>query len=273
MNSMAVSTEFSTTLCNHCDRDIPAPNFDLHYAHCIRNLEKCRICGDMVPKKHSEEHYLNTHAPVSCSLCSETVEREVLTLHKGERCPQRIVTCEYCEFPLPVVDLFKHQEVCGNRTEYCEICCKYVRLRERLDHERQFHSGTPGVPAEPSRTQYLAIVWAVICYDLYLVHSFHRKLDDIDTGSRSDFKGLRKSLVPSHIWMACAERAKAIDGALLKREILVGDVHARIGDVCENFDFIIVDGLECDRVLGMAFIAKIGPIFVSKESVATLGEK
>ncbi|XP_011627873.1 TRAF-type zinc finger domain-containing protein 1 [Amborella trichopoda] len=159
MNSMAVSTEFSTTLCNHCDRDIPAPNFDLHYAHCIRNLEKCRICGDMVPKKHSEEHYLNTHAPVSCSLCSETVEREVLTLHKGERCPQRIVTCEYCEFPLPVVDLFKHQEVCGNRTEYCEICCKYVRLRERLDHERQFHSGTPGVPAEPSRVAESASDW------------------------------------------------------------------------------------------------------------------
>ncbi|KAL4179892.1 hypothetical protein AMTRI_Chr13g89520 [Amborella trichopoda] len=113
MNSMAVSTEFSTTLCNHCDRDIPAPNFDLHYAHCIRNLEKCRICGDMVPKKHSEEHYLNTHAP----------------------------------------------EVCGNRTEYCEICCKYVRLRERLDHERQFHSGTPGVPAEPSRVAESASDW------------------------------------------------------------------------------------------------------------------
>ncbi|KAL0884681.1 hypothetical protein Bca101_008662 [Brassica carinata] len=50
-----------TIVCNHCDRDIPAPNIDLHRVHCA-NLEKCNICGDMVPKKHAEEHFLNTHA-------------------------------------------------------------------------------------------------------------------------------------------------------------------------------------------------------------------
>ena len=37
------------------------------------------------------------------------MEREVLAVHKGENCPQRIVTCEYCEFPLPAIDLFEHQ--------------------------------------------------------------------------------------------------------------------------------------------------------------------
>lgn len=46
------------------DRDIPAPNIDLHRVHCARNLEKCKICGDMVPKKHAQEHFSNTHAPV-----------------------------------------------------------------------------------------------------------------------------------------------------------------------------------------------------------------
>lgn len=46
------------------DRDIPSRNIDLHFAHCSRNLERCKVCGDMVPKKHAEEHYLNTHAPV-----------------------------------------------------------------------------------------------------------------------------------------------------------------------------------------------------------------
>lgn len=46
---------------------------------------------------------------VSCSLCSQSMDREVLAVHKGENCPQRIVTCEYCEFPLPAVDLFEHQ--------------------------------------------------------------------------------------------------------------------------------------------------------------------
>ncbi|XP_020226581.1 XIAP-associated factor 1 [Cajanus cajan] len=124
-----------TSTCSHCDRAIPAANIDLHYAHCSRNLEKCKVCGDMIPRKTAEDHYLSTHAPVSCSLCSETMERDILDIHKGENCPQRIVTCEFCEFPLPAIDLAEHQEVCGNRTELCHLCNKYVRLRERFSHE------------------------------------------------------------------------------------------------------------------------------------------
>ncbi|PWA36454.1 XIAP-associated factor 1 [Artemisia annua] len=89
----------------------------------------------MVPKKLAEEHYLTTHAPVSCSLCSETMAPETLATHVGEQCSQRIVTCDYCEFPLPAIDLFEHQEICGNRTERCDICSRYIRLRERAAHE------------------------------------------------------------------------------------------------------------------------------------------
>ncbi|KAJ1421334.1 Zinc finger, RING/FYVE/PHD-type [Sesbania bispinosa] len=63
------------------------------------------------------------------------MERDILDIHKGENCPQRIVTCEFCEFPLPAIDLAEHQEVCGNRTELCHLCHKYVRLRERYNHE------------------------------------------------------------------------------------------------------------------------------------------
>ncbi|XVF64927.1 hypothetical protein PTKIN_Ptkin09bG0205900 [Pterospermum kingtungense] len=132
---MAIASDETTRICNHCDRAIPSANIDLHYAHCSRNLEKCKVCGDMVPKKHAEEHFLNTHAPVACSLCSETMERESLAIHKGENCPQRIVTCEFCEFPLPAIDLAEHQEVCGNRTELCHLCHRYIRLRERYNHE------------------------------------------------------------------------------------------------------------------------------------------
>ncbi|KAJ0751594.1 hypothetical protein HanLR1_Chr05g0195081 [Helianthus annuus] len=51
------------------DRDIPISNIDLHYAHCSRNLEKCKICGDMVPIKHADEHYTSTHAPVCFIMC------------------------------------------------------------------------------------------------------------------------------------------------------------------------------------------------------------
>ncbi|KAL1814032.1 hypothetical protein DCAR_0626438 [Daucus carota subsp. sativus] len=148
---MAEASDQATTLCSHCDRDIPSSNIDLHYAHCSRNLEKCKVCSDMVPKKYAEEHFLSTHAPVSCSLCSRSMDREVLAVHKGENCPQRIVTCDYCEFPLPAVDLFEHQEVCGNRTELCNLCNKYIRLRERSNHE-SICNGVQNIPPEPFRS-------------------------------------------------------------------------------------------------------------------------
>ncbi|RAL47198.1 hypothetical protein DM860_013163 [Cuscuta australis] len=148
---MAVPSDPATSICSHCDRAILSSNMDLHFAHCSRNLEKCKICGDMVPKQYTEEHFLSSHAPVSCSLCCETMEREVLDAHKGANCPQRIVTCEYCEFPLPAVDLFKHQEVCGNRTELCHLCSRYIRLREMNSHEKKCNGIVDNNVAESSR--------------------------------------------------------------------------------------------------------------------------
>ncbi|XP_057819800.2 uncharacterized protein LOC131032764 isoform X2 [Cryptomeria japonica] len=129
----------STTLCNHCERNVPASNFDLHHAHCIRNLERCTVCGDMIPKSRAKEHYQDTHAPVACSKCGDSIERELLLIHERDKCLQRIVVCGYCDFPLPAVELNTHLEICGNRTELCHPCGKYVRLCEKLAHDLQFH--------------------------------------------------------------------------------------------------------------------------------------
>ncbi|KAJ0748743.1 putative Zinc finger, RING/FYVE/PHD-type [Helianthus annuus] len=71
---------------------------------------------------------------------------EILGVHKGEKCPKRIVTCDYCEFPLPAIDLFEHQEVCGNRTELCHLCNRYIRLRERAAHEVACNGAPPEIP-------------------------------------------------------------------------------------------------------------------------------
>ncbi|CAD6211231.1 unnamed protein product [Miscanthus lutarioriparius] len=97
--------------CAHCQREIPSSNIDLHSVHCARNLQKCQHCGEMIPRKLMDEHYDENHAPINCSLCKETIERESWDLHKGEKCPQRIVACEYCEFELPAVDLHEHQKL------------------------------------------------------------------------------------------------------------------------------------------------------------------
>lgn len=43
--------------------------------------------------------------------------------------------------------MLKFQEVCGNRTELCHLCNRYIRLRERVAHEVTCN----GVPAEIPR--------------------------------------------------------------------------------------------------------------------------
>ncbi|KAL8199645.1 hypothetical protein R6Q57_013213 [Mikania cordata] len=35
----------------------------------------------------------------------------------------------------PMVALRQPLEVCGNRTELCQLCNRYIRLREKLAHE------------------------------------------------------------------------------------------------------------------------------------------
>ncbi|GAU45217.1 hypothetical protein TSUD_244220 [Trifolium subterraneum] len=67
---MEAALDQATSTCSHWklglfvfDRAIPVANVDLHNAHCSRNLQKCKVCGDMVPKKNAEDHYLTTHAP------------------------------------------------------------------------------------------------------------------------------------------------------------------------------------------------------------------
>jgi len=138
----ALDPAVTTSTCAHCQREIPSSNIALHSAHCARNLQKCERCGDMVPRKHMDEHYDENHAPVNCSLCKQIVEHELWDLHKRMQCPQRILVCQYCEFELPAVDIFEHQDVCGNRTEYCQPCKKYIRLREWIGHEILLHGKT-----------------------------------------------------------------------------------------------------------------------------------
>lgn len=154
---MAIASDSTTTICSHCERDIPTINIQLHYAHCSRNLQKCSICGEIVPIKHADEHFKESHAPIDCSLCSKTIEREGWSLHQDEKCPKRIVTCEFCEFPLPAADLLEHQEVCGNRTELCYSCNKYIRLRELIGHEFNCQAHSNGV-AESSVSRNESVV-------------------------------------------------------------------------------------------------------------------
>ncbi|CAM6097463.1 unnamed protein product [Calypogeia fissa] len=129
----------STTFCSHCERDVPSPNYDLHSAHCKRNLERCSECREMVPRVRAEEHYNEYHAPTACGRCGAQISRDSLSTHESEKCPRRMVECVYCEFPVEASKLSEHTDICGSRTEMCIPCGKYVRLREKIGHDLQFH--------------------------------------------------------------------------------------------------------------------------------------
>uniref|UniRef100_A0A804QFY4 Uncharacterized protein n=1 Tax=Zea mays TaxID=4577 RepID=A0A804QFY4_MAIZE len=68
----------SISTCPHCQREIPSSNIALHSAHYARNLQNRMWVWD---------------------------------LHTGVQCPQRMLECQYCQFELPEVDLFEHQDV------------------------------------------------------------------------------------------------------------------------------------------------------------------
>lgn len=141
----------STSYCAHCERQVPSANFDLHAAHCKRNLERCNLCGEMVAKTRAEEHYDDVHAPVKCPLCDVSIERELLILHQNEKCPQRMVACSFCDFPVAAIDLHAHADHCGNRTEMCIPCGKYIRLREKIAHDLQYHDENENESGSSSR--------------------------------------------------------------------------------------------------------------------------
>ncbi|OAY35695.1 TRAF-type zinc finger domain-containing protein 1 [Manihot esculenta] len=167
---MAIPSVQSTTTCTNCDKTIPLPNINLHIAHCTRNLERCKSCGEMIPVRHAERHYSIRHVPVACKLCNKTVERANLALHKCQSCPLRIVSCEYCNFRLPAVELFEHHEICRNQR------LSYHRCRPRRENRAQ---GAPRRWSEKSwpPKQFLVTV-AITGAAIFLNSVFFQRKDD-----------------------------------------------------------------------------------------------
>ncbi|CAI5504028.1 unnamed protein product [Closterium sp. Naga37s-1] len=113
----------------------------------------------MVAVAAMDQHISAVHAPVSagstgpapCSLCGEPMERRLLPEHESSACPLRSLICPYCDLPVTAMDLQSHADVCGSRTDPCDICSKYVRKREQAAHQQQ-HLLQPSLHAATPRT-------------------------------------------------------------------------------------------------------------------------
>ncbi|CAI5938868.1 unnamed protein product [Closterium sp. NIES-64] len=132
-------------------RPIPVANLPLHAAHCETRLVRCDGCDEMVASAAMDQHIAAVHAPAPCSLCGEPMERRLLPEHESSACPLRSLICPYCDLPVTAMDLQSHADVCGSRTDPCDICSKYVRKREQADHQQQ-HLLQPSLHAATPRT-------------------------------------------------------------------------------------------------------------------------
>ncbi|KAJ0951986.1 putative Zinc finger, RING/FYVE/PHD-type [Helianthus annuus] len=89
---------------------------------------------------------------VPCSLCNETVEPEILAVHQSEKCPQRIVTCEYCDFLCMRSTYLSIKTYAAIGPNSVTFCHRYIRLREIIAHEATCNGASdPHDSAEASR--------------------------------------------------------------------------------------------------------------------------
>ena len=42
--------------------------------------------------------------------------------------------CQYCELTLPFNKMSSHVEYCGSRTEKCDICDKFIQMKDLTEH-------------------------------------------------------------------------------------------------------------------------------------------
>ncbi|CAI5462693.1 unnamed protein product [Closterium sp. Yama58-4] len=124
-------------ICENCARPIPVANLPLHTAHCETRLVRCDGCDEMVATAAMDQHMAAVHAPAPCSLCGEPMERRLLPEHEASACPLRSLICAFCDLPVTAMDLQSHTDVCGSRTDRCEICSKYVLKRDQEAHQQQ----------------------------------------------------------------------------------------------------------------------------------------
>lgn len=119
--------------CEHCKKYISSVNLVMHVAHCQRNIQMCRTCGEPVSKVNWQEHQ-EDHKPVKCDRCGKEISKASLENHIANSCLKREVACVYCGLDMSFSELNNHEVYCGSRTEPCETCKKFVMIKDIPSH-------------------------------------------------------------------------------------------------------------------------------------------
>lgn len=107
--------------CPNCFQPIPINN-SLHELSCERRNWYCHDCKKVVLKTEKDAHMKEFHQPEPCNWCGSLLEKRLHFTHKKNDCPERSVTCQFCEMKLLARQLYEHERTCGSVTELCEKC-------------------------------------------------------------------------------------------------------------------------------------------------------
>jgi hypothetical protein len=129
-----------------------SPEWKSHW-HCELDSS---FGNSTVSKLHHDAHH---HEPKpSCSACSTTqtfAGLDALAYHRTTTCPGRLILCRFCHLQVPqegdpedphspemmeatLLGMTPHELADGARTTECDICGKFVRLRDMESH-RKYH--------------------------------------------------------------------------------------------------------------------------------------
>lgn len=132
--------ESDTKKCTNCNRDIPKDNFEIHSVHCVRNIRNCAVCTEPVPITLMQEHIERMHSMLNCPRCREQVRGADMEDHIRDSCSLTLQTCRYCSLDMARVELPRHEDYCGSRTEECPDCKKYIMMKYRGIHLDSNHT-------------------------------------------------------------------------------------------------------------------------------------
>jgi len=142
-------------VCSNCCQKIAKAQYTLHSISCPRLNYFCHGCNRVVQKSQKKEHEEEFHSLVPCILgCGKKVEVVSMDIHKEFECPNRMVSCIYCELKLVVSEIEEHQQKCGDITEPCPQCKQRVMRRYLFDHPQicgKELSSSPTFPGQRNR--------------------------------------------------------------------------------------------------------------------------
>lgn len=108
-------TEAEMKQCPNCEKAIEASKFMIHELRCMRQMFKCRECGEVVERALKEEHDKNAHSSKVCQYCKYEAPAVAFGEHE-KTCDMRPRTCQWCE-EIVTMDLWaEHTEMCGAKT-------------------------------------------------------------------------------------------------------------------------------------------------------------